>query len=80
MKPLQVQCDFNLFPCNKRWEIRICDSKENFPEGAGALHLPRSSGGRWARPAGQKKNGVNWARPAGQKFFSGGSRTSGARP
>ena len=50
----QVQYDFKLFPCTKWWEIRICGSKENFPEGAGASHLPRSSGVRWARPAGQK--------------------------
>ena len=53
-KPLQVRYYFNLFFYPKRWEIRICVSKENFPEGAGALHLPRSSGVRWARPAGQK--------------------------
>ena len=64
-KPFQVRYHFNLFFYPKRWEIRICGSKENFPEGAGALHLPRSSGGRWARLAGQK------ARPAGQEenFF-----------
>ena len=54
-KPFQVRYHFNLFFYPKRWEIRICDSKENFPEGAGALHLPRSSGVRWARPAGQKR-------------------------
>ena len=28
--------------------------QREFPDGAGALHLPRSSGVRWARPAGQK--------------------------
>jgi hypothetical protein len=49
----------------KRWKIRFCDSKENFPEGAGALHLPWSSGDA-GLSAGQKPSaGQNPS--AGQK-------------
>ena len=40
-------------PHPKRWKIRVCVSKENFPEGAGALHLPQSGCVSRARPAGQ---------------------------
>ena len=31
LKLLQVRYHFNLFFYPKRWEIRVCDSKENFP-------------------------------------------------
>ena len=38
-------------PNNGKFEFA---KQREFPDGAGALHLPRSSGVRWARPAGQK--------------------------
>ena len=39
-KVFQLQYNSNLFSYPKRWEIRICVSKENFPAGAMHLHRP----------------------------------------
>ena len=44
--------------------------QREFPDGAGALHLPRSSGGRWARPAGQKARRLSHLRCSSLKRWN----------
>ena len=78
-KPFHVRYHFYLFFHPKRWEIRVCDSKENFP--MVQVHCTCRGPAAYAGPVRQDKKERRTLGPSGRtKFFSGGSRSFVARP